>query len=139
MNSGSGSCKISIVISLAILLISCSSQGVSIVKGEYWLDSKAKKAEMNVSGAWSSPEWGEALFEQEGNRVTGTLGDYPVRGIVSGSSLYLMMCSGEKVDYFAELKAVDNNLFVGLYSKYRIIDEVRDEPSLTKSMKLTKK
>ena len=138
MNSRTGFCKIPIVISLAILLMSCGGQGVSMIRGEHWLASKTDKTEMNVSGTWSSPEWGEAIFKQEENHITGTLGDYPVKGVVSGKALYLMMYWGEKVHYFAELNAIDNNSFVGLYSKYYIIDEVRNQPGFTKPMRLTK-
>jgi hypothetical protein len=53
------------------------------------------------------------------------LGDYPAKGVVSGSSIYLLMYSGDRVDYFAELKAVDGNTFQGFYSKYYIPDELK--------------
>jgi len=77
---------------------------------------------LDISGTWASPEWGAATFKQEGREITGTLGDYPAKGVVSGSSLYLLMYSGDKVDYFAELKAVDKNTLKGSYSKYDLID-----------------
>jgi len=139
MNSKINFFKIPIIICSAIFLMSCGMQGVGIKKGEEWLASKTDNPGMDVSGNWSSPEWGEAIFRQEGNSITGTLGDYPVKGVVSGNGLYLMMMySGELIHYFAELKAIDKNSFSGFYSKYQIIDEVRNNPSFTRPMKLTR-
>jgi hypothetical protein len=108
-----------------------------MVIGEKWLDSKKDKPEINISGTWASPEWGAAKFNQEGRGITGVLGDYPAKGVVSGSSIYLLMYSGDKVDYFAELKAIDNNTFQGSYSKYETIDEARKrDPNLVKPINL---
>jgi len=109
-----------------------------VTQGENWLASKTDKPEMDVSGTWTSPEWGRATFKQDGKNVTGVLGDYPARGVVSGNVLYLMMYAGEKADYFAELKATDLNNFNGVYSKYKPVDEVRKDPGYTKPMSLTK-
>ena len=117
MNSKTDFGKVIVVICLGLFLVSC---GVSIKKAEKWLDSKKDKPEINISGTWTSPEWGAAMFKQNEREITGTLGDYPAKGVVSGTSIYLLMYSGNKVDYFAELKAVDNNTFrfQGSYSKY---------------------
>jgi hypothetical protein len=96
-----------------------------MVEGEKWLASKQGNPEINVAGNWTSPEWGVAMFKQNEKEITGTLGDYPVKGVVSGSSIYLLMYSGSKADYSAELKAADNNTLQGYYSKYYIIDELQ--------------
>jgi len=126
-----------LIMSAALFLQSC---GVPMTKGEFWLASKTDKPEMNVSGTWSSPEWGDATLKQEGRDITGMLGDYPVKGVASGNGLYLMMYSGDKVHYFAELKAADKNTFKGLYSeKFGIIDEARNAPALKRPMSLEKK
>ena len=136
MNSRTRFFWIVLIVSSALFLQSC---GVPMTKGEFWLASKTDKPEMNVSGTWSSPEWGDAILKQEGRDITGTLGDYPVKGVASGNALYLMMYSGDKVHYFAELRAADKNTFKGLYSeKYGIIDEASNAPKLTRPMSLTK-
>ena len=96
-----------------------------MTEGEKWLDSQKDAPEMNIAGMWVSPEWGKANFKQEKRDVSGVLGDYPVRGVVSGNNLYLLMYAGDKVDYSAKLKASDENTFEGFYSKYSIIDESR--------------
>ena len=80
-----------------------------MTEGRRWLDSKKGAPEMNVSGVWICPEWGEANFKQEERNVTGMLGDYPIKGVVSGNSIYLLMYSGARVDYSAKLKASDEN------------------------------
>ena len=90
MNSKAKFGKITVVICLALFLASC---GTAMVKGEKWLDSKQEKPEINVSGTWTSPEWGIAMFKQNEREITGTLGDYPIKGVVSGSSIYLLMYS----------------------------------------------
>lgn len=110
-----------------------------MIKGENWLASKTAKPDVDVTGAWYSQEWGDAKFKQEAKNVTGTLGDYPVKGVVSGNDLYLFMYSGDKIHYFAELKAADKNTLKGLYSeKYGAIDEAKNAPVLKRQMSLMK-
>lgn len=136
MNSRTRFLWIVLILSLAFCLQAC---GVSMIKGENWLASKTDKTEMNVSGSWMSPEWGDAKLIQQGRNIAGTLGDYPVKGTVSGNDLYLLMYSGDKIHYFAELKAADNNTFKGLYSeKYGTFDEAKNAPVLKRPMSLMK-
>jgi len=136
MNSKKRFLGIALIVTSALFLLSCG--GTTVTQGENWLASKTDKPTMDVSGTWTSPEWGVATFKQDGKNVTGMLGDYPARGVVSGNVLYLMMYAGEKADYFAELKATDLNNFNGVYSKYKPVDEVRKDPGYTKPMTLTK-
>ncbi len=113
-------CKAILLISCGLLLVSC---GVAMTKGQTWLDTKKDNPTINVTGSWTSPEWGSARLKQDGRDVSGALGDYPVTGVVSGDSLYLIMYSGKSIDYSAELKAVDNNTLKGSYSKYSIVEQ----------------
>jgi hypothetical protein len=137
MNSRTRFFWIVLIVSSALFLQSC---GVPMTKGEFWLASKTDKPEIDVSGTWSSPEWGDATLKQEGRDITGTLGDYPVKGVASGNGLYLMMYSGDKVHYFAELRAADKNTLKGLYSeKYGMIDETKNAPALKRPISLIKK
>ena len=112
---------------IVLLLVSAvlSACGVAMTEGEKWLDSQKDAPEMNIAGMWDSPEWGKANFKQEKREISGMLGDYPVRGVVSGNNLYLLMYAGDKVHYSAKLKASDENTFQGSYSKYSIIDQPR--------------
>jgi hypothetical protein len=136
MNARTRFLWIALIVISALCLQAC---GVSMIKGENWLASKTEKTEMNVSGSWMSPEWGDAKLLQQGKNITGTLGDYPVKGTVSGNDLYLLMYSGDKIHYFAELKAADKNTFKGLYSeKYGTFDDAKNAPVLKRQMSLTK-
>ena len=121
MNSRTCFCRGVLVISLGALLMSCA--GVPMTRGQNWLDSKKNNPQINVTGTWTSPEWGTARLKQENRNVEGVLGDYPVKGVVSGVSIYLLMYSGSKADYSAELQALDNNSLKGVYSKYALVDE----------------
>jgi hypothetical protein len=134
MNSKFGLGKGIVVICLGLFLVSCAT---SMKKGEIWLESQKDKPEINISGKWISPEWGEATFKQEGREITGTLGDYPAKGVVSGSGLYLLMYSGNTVDYYAELKAANKDAFEGIYSKWFTIDELKKmDPKSLKPLNL---
>jgi hypothetical protein len=136
MNSRTRFLWIVLIVSTAICLQAC---GVSMIKGENWLASKTAKPDVDVSGTWYSQEWGSANLKQEGKNITGMFGDYPVKGVASGNDLYLLMYSGDKIHYFAELKAADKNTFQGLYSeKYGTIDEAKNAPVLKRPMSLTR-
>ncbi|MCP4132689.1 MAG: hypothetical protein GY754_17115 [bacterium] len=37
---------------------------------------KSGKTGTNLTGVWTDPSWGKAVLIQEGNRLSGTLGDY---------------------------------------------------------------
>ncbi len=127
MNSRNGYFRIILVICFGLFLASCA---VPMIEGQKWLDSKNDRPEINISGVWTSPEWGIAIFKQDGKAITGMLGDYPVKGVVSGNSVSLLMYHEDGVYYFAELKALDNNTFKGFYSlKYSNLDEIKKEQS----------
>jgi hypothetical protein len=133
MNSKTDFGRIIVVLCLGLFLVSC---GVPMVKGEKWLDSKKDKPEINISGTWTSPEWGGAIFKQGEREITGSLGDYPAKGVVSGSNIYLIMYSGDSARYFAELKVVDKNTLQGSYSTDALIDEVRSNSGPLRTINL---
>jgi hypothetical protein len=116
--------KLALAICLSFSFASCA---VPLVQGEKWLDSKQEKPDINISGNWESPEWGAAVFKQEGGKISGTLGDYPTKGVVSGKYVYLLMYWREKVDYFAKLQAMDNNTLKGSYSQKINIEELNEK------------
>jgi hypothetical protein len=108
-----------------------------MIDGKKWLDSKNDRPEINISGIWVSPEWGVTILKQEKKDIVGAVGDYPVIGVVSGNSIYLLMFyEDDSVHYFAELKASDNKTFKGFYSKSKIIDEVRKDSYYTRPMSI---
>ncbi len=85
--------------------------------GENWLSDQSAPARIDVSGRWASRDWGSARFHQSGRRVTGTLGDYSVRGVVSGSKAYLLIASGDWYYYSAILEKTRPDLLTGRFSR----------------------
>lgn len=83
-----------------------------------WLSSKAGKASVRVDGVWEALEygWGGAgRFTQSGNKISGSLGNYTVRGVVNGSTVYLAFVSGGWTYYTAVLKK-RGSMLGGFYS-----------------------
>jgi hypothetical protein len=81
-----------------------------------WLEAHAGQPSINVAGQWHSDDWGDALFKQKGNRVTGILGDYPIGGVLSGRTLYLAITSDGWTDYTAILEPTSPRTLAGQYS-----------------------
>jgi hypothetical protein len=119
---------ITLVICFGLFLASCA---VPMVEGQKWLDSRNDKPEISISGVWTSPEWGIAIFKQDGKDITGMLGDYAVKGVVSGNVISLLMYHNDGVYYFAELQALDNNTCSGFYSlKYATLGQYKKPMSI---------
>ena len=86
--------------------------------GQAWLDAHQDPALVNVSGDWES-EFGEIhLVQAEKARdVKGMSGGYEIRGVVSGTSIYLLfLTAGDYVDYCAVLSQENGKNFYGTYS-----------------------
>jgi hypothetical protein len=81
-----------------------------------WLDAHAGQPAINVAGQWHSDDWGDALFKQKGNRVTGILGDRPIGGVLSGRTLYLAITDDGWTDYTAVLEPRGPRTLAGQYS-----------------------
>ena len=58
-----------------------------------WLSDQILPAEINISGSWRSRDWGDSFFSQTDRMIKGSLGNYPVEGVVSGSKAYLLASS----------------------------------------------
>ena len=135
MNSRNDYFRMILVAFFGLLLVSCQL-GISMVEGTKWLDSKNDRPEINIAGAWAAEDWGAATFRQEGKDITGVLGDYPVKGVVSGTSVYLLMYNKDRAEYFAELKASDDKTLKGFYTKLTALDQIKADPNYTKPMSM---
>ena len=112
-----------IVASLVVLLCaftfsSCNKEKYqrNNAAGEAWLARHTQGARASIAGQWVSADWGNAALSQNGRRVTGTLGNYSVEGVVSGYKAYLLLKSNGWVYYTAELESFSAGSLVGLYS-----------------------
>lgn len=86
--------------------------------GDAWLSDQFEPPAMDISGSYKSSDWGKSYFSQspEG-RVRGHLGDYPVKGVVSGNKAYLLVTEGGWYYYSAILEMPRPGLLTGYYSR----------------------
>lgn len=76
---------------------------------------------LDISGKWHDPNgnfmfgWGEGYLQQKQNKVNGQIGNYNVKGIVSGKQVYLAFISGGDVYYTARLEMLEHCLLSGNY------------------------
>jgi hypothetical protein len=111
-----------LMILLLIFVVSCAA--IKQEEIDPWLTtiSGAKPAEIDITGKWRDTAgtgmmtWGEGYLYQEQNKVRGVMGDYSIKGIVSGKIVYLvfMIRDGNKVSYTARLENL-KDLLIGYY------------------------
>lgn len=118
--------KKNICICLALtVFLSIAACTTALKKDEIdpWLQGIAgdRAPEIHIEGWWKDAHtdavfgWGRGRFEQDGNKLTGSLGDYNVEGRVSGDTVYLVFLSRGAVHYTARLKMMEDDLLSGSY------------------------
>jgi hypothetical protein len=114
--------KILSLLLAAILLAACNSPQryeANRTTAQAWLSGNAGTSRGNVSGTWrdaTRDAWGEARLVQRGNKVTGTLGDYEVDGVVNGSRVFMALKSDDW--YYYSVEAVHKgSVLEGRYSR----------------------
>lgn len=85
--------------------------------GDRWLSDQLDPAGINISGNWVSDDWGQASLVQDDRKITGTIGGYAVRGVVSGEHAYLLIAQGEWYYYSAVLELQRPGLLTGRFSR----------------------
>ena len=85
--------------------------------GDNWLSDQSEPAAINVTGNWTSNDWGHASFTQTGRKITGTIGGYTVHGVASGARAYLLIAQGEWYYYSAVLEIQRPGLLTGRFSR----------------------
>jgi hypothetical protein len=86
-------------------------------KGDSWLSDQTAPAEVNISGNWRSRDWGNAFITQSGNHLQGYIGDYAIKGVVSGRKAYIILKSGGWNYYSVILEPAGPDMLLGSYSK----------------------
>lgn len=111
-----------VLVALAFALPACNSPQryqANNQTAETWLASNAGKASGNLTGKWKDAtyeEWGDAELVQRGNKVTGTLGNYEVNGVVNGSRVYLALMA-DKWYYYSVEAQHSSSVLKGRYSR----------------------
>jgi hypothetical protein len=105
-----------------LIIISCSIGVLKQNDIDSWLVSISGNAPpaLDISGKWYDAKnnfllgWGEGYLKQDQNHVSGAIGNYNIKGIVSGKKVYLVFIYGGSVYYTARLEMMDG-LLVGNY------------------------
>lgn len=104
---------------LALTFASCNTAEKyeqNRLAGDKWLADKTASARINVTGTWHTDDWGGAILRQSGRQVTGTIGQFTAKGVVSGSKLYLLLSENDWIYYTAILDQPSSGQLVGFYS-----------------------
>jgi hypothetical protein len=119
-----------LLVILAIFSLSACSTALQVTEVDEWLSAKAGGTgpTIRVSGEWQDANavnafdtfmgWGTGTFEQNGGTVTGNLGQYIIKGKVSGNKLYLVLLYGGSVYYTANLELKKGNKELSGYYFY---------------------
>jgi len=104
-----------------IFVISCALKQKEI---DPWLStiSGGEPPKIDVTGKWHDVQgsgffgWGEGYLRQEQNKISGAIGGYDIKGVVSGKIVYLVFLSRGTVYYTARLEMFQD-LLIGNYFK----------------------
>jgi hypothetical protein len=116
-----------------IFMISCALKQKEI---DPWLNtiSGRKPPETDITGRWRDTQgdgffaWGEGYLHQEQNKIRGVIGTYNIRGVVSGTIVYLIFLYGDRVYYTARLE-IFKDLLTGNYFKANDKKQKRGYPT----------
>ena len=97
--------------------------------GQKWLDEHRSPVGLSVQGIWHSEEWGGSKLMQDGRTVNGTLGNYNVRGVVSGQRAYLLLHSGGW-NYFTVVLAKPSATQLSGFYSYSVPFSMADQREL---------
>ncbi len=128
-----------VLLALSLVVIISSTSGAAKQSEDdlwLWLNkiSGGEPPEINITGKWRDAQgtgtftWGEGHLRQEQNKVTGTIGDYNIIGIVSGKRVYLVFLYKNSVYYTARLE-MSQDLLTGNYFKARDKEQKKGYPT----------
>lgn len=118
-------------------IITTAFAEVSVKDANDWLSSKATAApKVDLTGKWDAGSawnggWGEGNFFQEKASFNGSLGMYNVKGVVSGTDLYLVLTSNDWVYYTAKMSRQSDGSFTGKATKETLVDSKAAESAET--------
>lgn len=115
---------------VTVLLLAVCCSGCAVVErvradrytrnaaaADRWLSDQTQPPALRMAGTWTSQDWGRATFRQSGRIVEGSLGDYDVRGVVSGRRAYLLLSYADWNYYSVILEEVHPGTLAGNFSR----------------------
>ena len=114
----------SLLLILSLILVISCAPALKQNEIDPWLNARSgsQPPQLNITGKWHDAldtgplGWGEGDLQQQGNKVSGAIGNYNVQGIVSGKTVYLVFLYGGSVRYTARLEMSQGSL-TGNYFK----------------------
>jgi len=128
---------LTVVFALSLIFVfSCIHRVLKQTEIDPWLNtiSGDKTPELDITGKWHDEQgniffgWGEGYLRQEGNKISGAIGNYNMKGVVSGKTVYLVFLSAGKVYYTARLEMFQGVL-TGNYFKANDKEQKRGYPT----------
>jgi hypothetical protein len=119
-----------------IFVISCGHGILKQNETDLWLNtiSGGKPHEIDVSGKWYDAQrstffgWGEGYLRQEQNKISGAIGNYNIKGLVSGKTVYLVFLYAGTIYYTARLEMFQD-LLTGNYFKASDKEQTKGYPT----------
>lgn len=82
-----------------------------------WIATNAKRhAATNLEGVYYSPEWGIIALKQHQGKLTGSLGEFHLKGEVSGKTAFLLLVEDGWVEHTMILNRKSSEILDGSYS-----------------------
>lgn len=82
-----------------------------------WLAANDKgPAKTNFEGVYYSPDWGTVALNQRGDKITGAIAHFHIKGLASGRSAYLLLVDDEWNEHTMILKRKNSEILEGAYS-----------------------
>ncbi len=105
-----------------LAFVSCST-AMKREEIDPWLQNMAgdTSPEIHIEGWWKDAHtdaafgWGRGRIEQDGNKIDGAMGQYNLRGRISGNTVYLVFLSAGEVHYTGRLEMIEDGLLQGNY------------------------
>ena len=144
---------LTVVFTLSLLfVISCNSYPWIVIGSlkenevDSWLNtiSGGKPSEIDIAGKWHDAEgsgsfgWGEGYLRQEQSKISGAIGGYSVKGVVSGKIVYLAFSSRGTVYYTARLELLQDLLIGDYFDGFDKKQTKGNSMSLEKTLGATK-
>lgn len=110
---------VAVALSLAFIFSGCNNAQKyeqNRLAADKWLSEQSASSSLQVGGLWDAADWGVTKFTQSGKNVTGTIGQFNVKGVVSGSKLFLAISEDGWVYYTAILERSSASMLTGSYS-----------------------
>ena len=119
-----------------IFVISCTRGVLKQNEIDPWLNtiSGGEPPKMDVSGRWHDAQesgffgWGEGYLRQEQSKISGAIGGYDIKGVVSGKIVYLVFLYKGSVYYTARLEMFED-LLTGDFFDASDKEQIRGYPT----------